>query len=170
MLSDEDLRKLGEALTSLAKVLAQIGIPATAAAVMTRYGLPKIEELLKKGKSEKEALEELLKIIRSSPEYQQSLQSDYEKMLREALLSNPEILSSLSTRSVATGRRPPEVEIEIKSLLDKLSKLNEELTRIDIEHLRGKISDEEFQSIKTKISQMIEETKARLRTLEAAWK
>ena len=39
MLSDEDLRKLGEALTSLAKVLAQIGIPATAAAVMTRYGL-----------------------------------------------------------------------------------------------------------------------------------
>ncbi|MEM2979877.1 MAG: hypothetical protein QW385_00685 [Thermoproteota archaeon] len=183
MISEEDLKKMGETFASLAKILAQIGIPATAAAVMTRYGLPKIEEMFKKGKSEKEVLEELVKVIKSSPEYQRSLESDYERMAREAFSRNPEILLKLKEQmapSVATREQtalpalprqvPPEVEIEKKALSDKLTQLYQELNRIDIDHLAGRMKDEEYQLVKTRISQAVEETKSRLRTVDATWR
>jgi hypothetical protein len=143
MLSEEDLRRLGVSSAELVKILAELGIPAVSTGIVIRYLLPTLEQMLKKGASQKEIDETT----------QSWLKSEAPRKYREAY--------------DARARARYEAEMEISRNEDLYKRLGSALNDIEVNYTLGKLKKDEYDTQSANVQGKMDAIKQRIATIGA---
>jgi hypothetical protein len=166
MITDDDLKKMGGVSAEMAKTLVKLGIPAASTAVMIRYILPSVEDMVRKKKGDDEILKEIRDLLKQKePQYSSEIETKYREAIAQAL-KTPEVSAVLrpETKSV-----PSEVKIEVERMEDLLRQLGHELNTLTVDYRSGKLKKDAYEASKAGLQEEIDNTKQRLTTVRASY-